>query len=239
LCLLIAASVSAATDEENGASKAGSDGADQSWKFRARLSKFEKQFSTRTDKEFGEWAGFVVVAKQRNTLWLTSKGSTEGSETDSAEVRLFYSRMFRPYLGAQFGWKRDFRPAPERDWLGFGLLFVLPYEIGADFSLFIGESGRRSSRLELAYQHWFTDKLSITPDLEANFYSEDDPDRGIGSGLSDLDVGLRLRYRIIKGVQPYTGITWKGNFGDTANNLQRSGEDTADLRVVVGVTLRI
>ena len=57
----------------------------------------------------------------------------------------------------------------------------------------MGESSRLAARLEIAYQHWFTQKLSLTPYVEANFYSKDDPDRDIGSGLSDLDLGLRLR----------------------------------------------
>ena len=73
--------------------------------------------------------------------------------------------------------------------------------------------------------------------MEANFYSEDDPQRGIGSGLSDLDLGLRLRYQVIKGVLPYAGITWKGNFGNTADMLKSKGEDTGDLRLMIGITL--
>lgn len=78
-----------------------------------------------------------------------------------------------------------------------GLLGVLPYKIGADASLFIGEASRLALRLEVAYKYWFTPSLSLTPDLEANFYSDDDLERNIGSGLSDLDLGLRLRYQIL------------------------------------------
>ncbi len=78
----------------------------------------------------------------------------------------------------------------------------------------------------------------MTPDLEANFYSEDDLDRGIGSGLSDLDLGLRLRYQVINGVSPYAGITWKGNFGKTADIIENRGEDPDDLRLLVGLSLR-
>ena len=103
-------------------------------------------------------------------------------------------------------------------------------------SLWVNPAARR---LEIAYQHWFTQKLSLTPDVEANFYSKDDPDRDIGSGLSDLDLGLRLRYRFTKGISPYTGITWKANFGNTADMLESNGEDTSDLRIMLGVTLRI
>ena len=211
---------------------------DDTWKYRIRIGKLEKQFSSSNDDSYGEWAGFIAVGKALNTFWLTTKGGTQHGETDAAEVRLFYSRTIRPYLGVQLGLKRDLKPEPERDWLGFGLLGVMPYKIGVDVSFFVGESGRTAARLEIAYQYSFTPKLSLTPDLEANFYGEDDPERGIGSGFSDLDLGLRLRYQVISGVSPYAGLTWKANFGKTADIIESRGEDTSDLRLMLGVTLR-
>lgn len=238
LCALILHSSYAVAEEEKKDEPQVADAnTDDPWKYRVRINKLEKQFSTRNDDDHGEWAGFIMVGKKLNKLWLTTKGSTDHGETDSAEIRLFYSRTIKPYIGVQLGWKRDLKPDPQRDWLGFGLLGVMPYKIGADASFFVGESGRTAARLEIAYKHWFTPKLSLTPDLEANFYSEDDPERGIGSGLSDLDLGLRLRYRIITGVSPYVGITWKGNFGNTADMIESRGEDASDLRLMLGVTL--
>jgi copper resistance protein B len=240
LCALIVHSSYAVAEEENKQEHPlSSDSTEDAWKYRIRVGKLERQFSTGGDGEYGEWSGFIAVGKNQNTLWLTTKGSTQYGEADSKEIRLFYSRTIKPYIGVQLGWKRDLKPEPERDWFGFGLLGVLPYKIGADASFFIGESSRLAARLEVAYQHWFTQKLSLTPDLEANFYSEDDPDRGIGAGFSDLDLGLRLRYRITKGVSPYTGFTWKSNFGGTADMIESAGEDTSDLRIMLGVTLRI
>lgn len=118
-----------------------------------------------------------------------------------------------------------------------GALAVLPFKVGADASLFVGESGRLVARLEFAYKYRITDKLSLTPDLEANFYSETDTETSTGSGLADLDLGLRLRYRIINGLSPYAGITWKGNFATTEDIVEDRGEDTGDLRLLLGVTL--
>lgn len=241
LCALIMHSLYAVAEAEKN-NEVSSDpvaDADDTWKYRIRIGKLERQFSTSDDDKYGEWAGFIAVGKDLNTLWLTTKGSVQHGEADSAEIRLFYSRTIKPYIGAQLGWKRDLKPEPERDWLGFGLTGVLPYKIGVDASFFMGESSRLAARLEIAYQHWFTQKLSLTPDVEANFYSKDDPDRDIGSGLSDLDLGLRLRYWITKRISPYTGITWKGNFGNTADMLESKAEDTSDLRIMLGVTLRI
>lgn len=211
--------------------------ADTTWKYKVRLSKFERQFSTDNDDELGEWAGFFVLAKDPSAIWLTTKGSIERGDTDSAEVRLFYSYTIAPHIGLQAGWRRDIEPEPKRDWLGFGLIGVLPFTIGADASIFIGESDRLAARLEIAYRHKLTDRLSLTPDIEANFYSQSDPETGVGSGLSDLDLGLRLRYRIVTGIAPYAGITWKGNFADTADSVEGEGEDSGDLRLLLGVTL--
>jgi copper resistance protein B len=241
LCALIVHASYAVAEEERNNEVSSDPVADtvDTWKYRIRIGKLERQFSTGDDNKLGEWAGFIAVGKDLNTLWLTTKGSVQHGEADSAEIRLFYSRTIKPYIGVQLGWKRDLKPEPVRDWLGFGLLGVLPYKIGADASFFMGESSRLAARLEIAYQHWFTQKLSLTPDVEANFYSKDDPDRDIGSGLSDLDLGVRLRYRITKHISPYTGITWKGNLGNTADMLESKGEDTADLRIMLGVTLRI
>ena len=239
LSVLMAYSASAATDEghQQGGDNVSSD-SDSAWKYRFRLNKFERQFSTANDSDFGEWAGYIRVEKELDTFWLTTKGSTQQSETDSAEIRLLYSRTIKPYIDLHLGWRRDLKPEPERDWLGFGVLGILPYKIGTDVSFFIGESGRFATRLEIAYRHRMTSRLSLTPDLEANFYSEDDPDRDIGSGLSDLDFGLRLRYKIIRGVLPYVGITWKGNFGKTADIIESKGEEASDLRLLLGLTLR-
>ena len=97
---------------------------------------------------------------------------------------------------------------------------------------------RVPARVEVAWKHSFTAKLSLTPDLEANFYSENDPETGTGSGLSDLDLGLRLRYRIIENLSPYAGVTWKGNFTGTADLAEKRGEDSGDLRLLVGVSAR-
>jgi copper resistance protein B len=146
--------------------------ADSEWEFKIRLNKFERQLSTDSDETYGEWAGFIRLGKEFNKFWLTTKGSTQVGEVDSSEIRVFYSRTIKPSIAVTAGWRRDVKPDPERDWLTIGLLGVLPYKIGADVSLFIGESGRQALRLEVAYKYWFTPKLSLTPDLEANFYSK-------------------------------------------------------------------
>ena len=236
-CVLMLLSTKALAEPEQNTSSDDDDHVDSGWKYHARLSKFERQLSTDNDDQNGEWAAFLVMGKEPNAFWLTTKGETERGVVDSAEIRLFYSYTIAPYIGVHLGWRRDIEPEPKRDWLGFGLLGVLPYKIAADISIFAGESDRLAARLEIAYKYWITQKLSLTPDLEANFYSKTDTETDTGSGLSDLDLGLRLRYRLVEGVSPYAGITWKGNFATTRDIIEGKGEDSSDLRFLLGVTL--
>ena len=68
-----------------------------------------------------------------------------------------------------------------------------------------------------------------------NFYTKDDPARRIGSGLSDIDAGLRLRYEISRKFAPYAGVVYQGKFGGTADFARAEGEPTNEVRFVLGM----
>jgi len=71
--------------------------------------------------------------------------------------------------------------------------------------------------------------------VELNFYNKDDRARGTGSGLSEIDTGMRLRYEFSRKFAPYIGFAYNGKYGDTANFARQAGESTSDPRFVFGV----
>jgi copper resistance protein B len=81
----------------------------------------------------------------------------------------------------------------------------------------------------------FTQKLILSPELEMTFYTKDDEAVGVGSGLSDLSLGLRLRYEIRREFAPYVGVNWWNKFGGTADHAEEEGGDTRDVEFVVGI----
>jgi copper resistance protein B len=81
----------------------------------------------------------------------------------------------------------------------------------------------------------FTQKLILSPELEINTYSKDDFRNGIGSGLSDLEFGLRLRYEFRREIAPYIGINWEKKYGKTADLARSKGNSTTDTQVVIGI----
>ena len=54
--------------------------------------------------------------------------------------------------------------------------------------------------------------------------------RGIGSGLSTVEAGLRLRYEFTAAFAPYIGVVHERSFGDTADFRPNEGEDSRDTR---------
>jgi len=175
------------------------------------------------------------VGKDLNKLWFKTEVERLDGATEEAEVQLLYSRAISPYWDLQAGWRHDSRPTPNRDWLALGFKGLAPYLFEVDASLFIGESGRTAARLDVEYEYMFTQKLVLSPEIEMNFHSEDDPDVGTGSGLSDMQLGLRLRYEIRREFAPYIGVNWARKFGDTADFAREEGGSTHDTQLVAGI----
>jgi copper resistance protein B len=70
-----------------------------------------------------------------------------------------------------------------------------------------------------------------------NFYSKSDPSRGVGSGLSEIDTGLRIRYEISRKFAPDFGFAYTGTFEQTATFTREEGGNANDPRFIFGVRL--
>lgn len=175
------------------------------------------------------------LGKDLHKFWAKADVERVGSETEEAELQFLYSRAVAPYWDLQVGLRHDSRPKPNRDWLAVGVQGLSPYFFEIDTAAFIGEDSRTALRLEAEYEMLFTQKLILTPEVEFNFYGKDDPELGIGSGLSNAEVGLRLRYEIRREFAPYIGINWTKLFSGTADFARDEGEKTSDTQIVAGI----
>ncbi|MCG7977354.1 MAG: copper resistance protein B [Candidatus Thiodiazotropha endolucinida] len=180
--------------------------------------------------EADAWVGYDL-----HKFWFKTDVERVDGETEEAEIQLLYSRAIAPFWDFQAGWRRDIKPKPDRDYLTLAFKGLAPYLFEVDAGLFIGESGRINARLDAEYEYMLTQQWVLSPELSMNLYSKDDEERGIGSGLSDMSLGLRLRYEIRREFAPYIGVNWNKQFGDTADFTEAEGEDTSDTQVVFGI----
>tara|TARA_R110001599_G_scaffold353781_1_gene597603 strand:- start:9984 stop:10205 length:222 start_codon:yes stop_codon:yes gene_type:complete len=58
---------------------------------------------------------------------------------------------------------------------------------------------------------------------------------GIGSGINNTEMGLRLRYEIRREFAPYVGVSWTRFYGDTADLKAAEGTDSSTVFFVAGI----
>ncbi len=181
------------------------------------------------------WDAEGWLGKDLNKLWIKTDGEYLDGQFEETELQALYSRAIATYWDVQIGWRGDLEPTPQRNWLALGIKGLAPYFFDIDAAFFVGESGRTAARLKVDYEFMLTQKLILVPEIELNLYGKDDTAIGVGSGLADIEAGLRLRYEIRREFAPYIGVNWIHLYGDTADYAREEGEDTDDFRFVFGI----
>ncbi len=183
------------------------------------------------------WDGEAWIGGDINKLWLKSSGERLYGKTEDARLEALISHAYSTYWNAQVGVRHDFGNGPSRDWAAIGVEGLAPYFFNVQATGYIGSSGRTALQLKTSYDILLSQKLFLTPEAEMNIYGKSDPQREIGSGISDIKLGLRLRYEIRREIAPYVGFAWGRRFGRTADFSRNDGEPVTDTEVVVGVRL--
>ncbi len=166
---------------------------------------------------------------------LKAEGDIDGGKLADASTELLWAHAIATYWDTQLGVRYDSGEDPDRTWLAFGVQGLAPYWFELDATAYVGESGRTAFNLEAEYELLLTQKLILQPRFEADLYGKRDSARGLGSGLSELSTGLRLRYEIRREIAPYVGVEWARKFGDTSDFARAAGQDTSETRFVAGL----
>jgi copper resistance protein B len=181
------------------------------------------------------WNANAWFGRDFNKLLLRTEGEQIHGEGVDAEVSAFWARPVARWWNQVIGARHDFEPGASRTWLAFGVEGTAPYQFHVQATGYLGVQGRTAVRLETEYDLLLTNRLILQPRMELNAYGKADRNRGIGSGLSDLDVGLRLRYELRREVAPYLGVAWVNRFGSTADIARANGEDAHELQAFAGL----
>ncbi len=183
-----------------------------------------------------QWDGEAWYGGDIDKLWLKSEGEgTVGGPLERAELQALYSHAIGPYFNLQGGARYDFRPNPSRAYAVLAVEGLAPYWFDVEGSLFLSNKGELMARAEGTYDQRITQRLILQPRVELNFAAQSSREIGVGSGFSDAEIGLRLRYAFAREFAPYVGVQYKRSFGDTAKYLREEGEDPSVLSLVGGI----
>ena len=197
------------------------------------------QLESRTngpDSEF-RWDGEGWIGTDMNKLWFKSEGFVEHGRMTDGDQEALYDRpipLLR-YFDLQAGVRYDLDSDPGRTWGAIGIEGLAPYFFEFAPTFYFSNRGFFAGRVEGSYDILITNRLIAQPQFELNFYSKSNRGRGVGSGLSDLDTGLRIRYEISRKFAPYIGFAYTQTFGDTAKFTREDGGIVHDPRFIFGV----
>ncbi|MGO4701242.1 copper resistance protein B [Dyella sp. 2RAB6] len=166
-----------------------------------------------------------------NRVWLRTEGERSAQGTQDARAEVLWGHAFSTFWDWQLGVRHDFGQGPDRQWLAVGVQGLAPYWFETQATFYAGPQGRTALRLQSSYDLRFTQRLILAPELEVNFYGKDDPRRGIRSGLSEAEAGLRLRYEFSRRFAPYIGVNHTRRFGEPTGLPRRETTWLAGIRL--------
>lgn len=161
--------------------------------------------------------------------------------TGEIEVELLSSHLISPFWEFQWGAKYehiyDAEDSHGRAFATIGLQGLAPYLFEIDTDLSISHEGDISASFSVEQDFLLTQKLILQPEFKTNIALQTVEDFGVGSGINDVELSLRLRYEINRNFAPYVGINWHQKLFETADLARDKGEQTSNLSVVGGVRL--
>ena len=182
------------------------------------------------------WEGEGWIGGDINRFAFKTEGEGAfGGPLERAEVQALYSRAIDPWFNLEAGVRHDIRPDPRRTYAVVGIEGLAPYWFEVSAQAFLSNRGDAHLRLEGSYDQRISQRLILQPAAEINVAAQDVPELGIGSGVSDVELGLRLRYEFAREFAPYVGVNWERKLGDTARFARADGERASATSLVMGV----
>lgn len=195
------------------------------------------EYQSREGKEQLLWDVQGWIGSDYNKLYFKSEGTYlfDEEKAEEIETELLYSRTIAPFWDIQAGIRYDFRPEPTRGFAAFGVQGLAPYWFETQATAYVSEDGDLSAALEFEYDLLLSQRLILQPRFETSIAVQEVKEYGVGRGINDIVLGLRLRYEIRREFAPYIGISWSQKIGKTADLAEADGEDTSITSFVAGV----
>ncbi|WP_204101983.1 MULTISPECIES: copper resistance protein B [Spirulina sp. CCY15215] len=202
----------------------------------------ELEYRLNDEEDTFNWDVLGWVGGDYERLWIKTEGDIGLDSGDGeAELQLLYGKLISPFWDLQAGVRYDQLSSSDGDrGRVFGVIGVqglTPYLFEVDAALFVSQEGDISARLKAEYQLLLSQRLILQPEFETNIALQPVEKFGVGSGINDIELGLRLRYEFSRKFAPYLGVQWTRKLGGTANLAREKGGSVNDFAVVLGFRL--
>lgn len=157
-----------------------------------------------------------------------------GEPIEELEFQALYSRAIAPFFDLQAGFRQDLA-GPDTSYAVIGIQGLAPYMFELDTALFLSHRGDLTARVEAELDQRIAQSILIQPRAELNLAAQDVPELGIGAGIDSFELGVRLRYEVIREIAPYIGVEQVWKTGRSADFARAAGEDPSVTNFVLGI----
>lgn len=200
-----------------------------------QADRLEAQLGAGADTYLWDLQGYYGGTTRR--VWFKSEGEvTAGDPVRDAEFQLLYARAIAPFFDLQAGIRQDVA-GPATTHAVLGIQGLAPYMFELDAALFLSHRGDVTARIEAELDQRITQRLIVQPRAEINLAAQDVPQLGIGAGLDNVQIGVRLRYEIIREFAPYIGVEQSWRVGRGADFARAVGDRPSRTSFIMGVRL--
>jgi copper resistance protein B len=185
------------------------------------------------------WDMEAFVGTDYDKLFFKSEGFYNGKakNLDEGQFQVLYSRLMTYYFDAQFGVRQDFSKKSSRTYAVIGLEGLAPGFIEIDAAAFISQKGEVSASITAFHDLLITNRLILQPRIDVKLQMQSVPDLELGTGVTDFELGARLRYEFTRNFAPYVGVNWDRKVGQTATIARNNGEPASNISFIAGARL--
>lgn len=183
------------------------------------------------------WSIAATINRGKHSLWLVSEGDHTFGDIGGHELLGFYSYATDSGWNLNAGWRGDSKPKPDKDWALLGIDGQLPGSVAIAGTAYFSAGGDSAFRLEMERTFTPAKNWYLTPEMRADFYGQDMPASGRGSGLSTLEFAARLGYQWNDNFATYMGAIWGKAYGTTGEYVAAEGDDSTTTQYLMGISL--
>lgn len=176
-----------------------------------------------------------------NRIWFKSEGerNTALKADYDIDAQLLYGRFLKRYYDFQIGPRVETQTFQGRNVTRLhgviGIEGLVPYNYDIEALLFVSQNGDVSGRVTFTKDILLSQRLILQGRFETLLAAQRVERFPTGSGLNNLEGGLRLRYEGRREFAPYVGVSFDRSFFGTADLVRAQGGDPAQIRFVAGI----
>ncbi|HTR00492.1 MAG TPA: copper resistance protein B [Candidatus Acidoferrum sp.] len=170
------------------------------------VERFERQ--QRSGEDAWQWQADYWYGGDLDKFWLKTEGSwlDRQHKVDDSDSQLLYSHAIAPFWDLQTGMRYSEAGGAAHTWAALGVQGLAPYWFHVDAALFAGDDGLWQGRVETSYELRLTQQWILEPRVQLRYAFNDDMAGTLRQGFYDSNLGLRLRYEIVREFAPYLGV---------------------------------